>query len=152
MLQYHADSCCIFICIWQTSHESELQEDCLAFRTITAGCGVELASSGPCPDASEAMPCLLQRLKPDQLSTECAAAIAQAIPDQGPDTSLRATFWKDGKRKLSQDEVIGLAVVFVVWTGFICDVAVVMVLGSVSQQSAINVITTRLRMYAGGHS
>ena len=50
------------------------------------------------------MPCVLQRVAPDKLSSACAAAIAEHVGPAEEDKSLRGTFWKDGKRQLTKAE------------------------------------------------
>eukprot|EP00941_MAST-03F_sp_MAST-3F-sp1_P005676 g5676.t1 len=85
--------------------QSNLSEDCKTYRTLLESCATEVAKEGPCGNDhlnGDAMPCLLQRAKPSDLSEDCARVVSASQPKK--DTSLRATFWSDGKRKLSDEE------------------------------------------------
>merc|ERR1711934_371643 len=65
-------------------------------------CKPDLADGAVCGAAAmdgEAMPCLVQRTKPEDLTEACAAAL--------PSSELKglAKFWKDGKRQLNINEI-----------------------------------------------
>jgi hypothetical protein len=87
------------------SHAADLDVDCRAYRAISAACSAELGAGGVCPDPSDAMPCLLQRVKPELRSVRCQTAIDASVGTSDKSSSLHATFWADGKRKLSDSEV-----------------------------------------------
>ncbi|KAJ1618601.1 hypothetical protein T492DRAFT_1091530 [Pavlovales sp. CCMP2436] len=79
-------------------------EICSAYVRATEGCAAELEGSGVCAAAAmdgEAMPCLIQRVKPAQLSEGCQAALPKKVVGDG----LADTFWKDGKRLLTDAEM-----------------------------------------------
>jgi len=81
--------------------------DCSAYLQIMSGCKEDLGSGGICQAAyrdGEAIPCLLQRVKPEQLSTACVAA----LPKQEEKTGLADKYWADGKRELSKAELDAL--------------------------------------------
>jgi hypothetical protein len=80
---------------------------CSAYLAVLEGCSADLAHGGVCAEAysnGEAMPCLLQRVKPDQLSAPCAAA----LPKKAAGSGLADTFWADGKRALTDAEAATL--------------------------------------------
>jgi hypothetical protein len=87
------------------SHAADLDGDCRAYQAIAAACSAELGAEGVCPDPSDAMPCLLQRVKPESRSVQCQAAVDASVGASDKSSSLHATFWADGKRKLSDSEV-----------------------------------------------
>ena len=81
---------------------AEKSDDCSTFLKLKEACKPDLKGDGVCAAAAmdgEAMPCLLQRVKPEQLSEACAAAL--------PSNELKglAKFWADGKRALNINEI-----------------------------------------------
>jgi len=85
---------------------SEKSADCTTYLAMMDACGpVELSDGGVCHAAKmdgEAVPCLVQRVKPEELSEACAAAL--------PKSELKglAKFWADGKRQLNINEIADL--------------------------------------------
>lgn len=76
---------------------SDKSADCTTYLAMMAACDTDLKPDAVCGAAKmdgEAVPCLVQRVKPEQLSEACRAAL--------PDTSLKglAKFWADGKRQV----------------------------------------------------
>lgn len=86
-----------------------LTDDCKAFQAVMAACHDELMVAGGICTAEqtngEGMPCLMQRTPLDKLDGNCKDAVAARKGSEAPDTSLRGTFWSDGKRKLDDDEI-----------------------------------------------
>ena len=77
-------------------------EACSAYLKLMDGCTADLEREGVCGDAAangEAVPCLVQRTKPEDLSAACQAA----LPPVEEVTGL-AKYWVDGKRELEDDE------------------------------------------------
>ena len=75
---------------------------CSAYLELMEGCAADLKRDGVCGDAAangEAVPCLVQRTKPEDLSAACQAA----LPPVEEATGL-AKYWADGKRELDEDE------------------------------------------------
>jgi hypothetical protein len=75
---------------------------CVAYGALMEACAADVAREGVCGTAhgdGEGVACLLERVKPDQLTEACAAAL--------PKDELKgiAKFWKDGKRPLTIDEI-----------------------------------------------
>jgi len=82
-------------------------DSCNDYLSLLSACKADIEDDGICSSAhrdGETMACLVQRVKPADLSSDCAAA----LPQQAVDTSLSGTFWKDGKRHLEDDEVAQL--------------------------------------------
>jgi len=76
--------------------------ECDAYLKVIAACGAELAPGAVCGtamDDGDAMPCLILRNKPSDLSTDCVAA----LPVKEEATGL-AKFWAEGKRFLEEEE------------------------------------------------
>eukprot|EP00656_Telonema_subtile_P017844 TRINITY_DN19623_c0_g1_i1.p1 TRINITY_DN19623_c0_g1~~TRINITY_DN19623_c0_g1_i1.p1 ORF type:complete len:183 (+),score=54.41 TRINITY_DN19623_c0_g1_i1:140-688(+) len=76
--------------------------DCDAYLSVVAACEAELSRGGVCGtamDDGEAMPCLILRTKPEDLSASCAGG----LPKKKEATGL-PLFWADGKRLLSKEE------------------------------------------------
>jgi len=83
----------------------EKSSDCTTYLAMMAGCAADLkpdAICGPAKMDGEAMPCLLQRTKPEDLSEACRATL--------PSMELKglAKFWADGKRQLNINEISDL--------------------------------------------
>lgn len=79
-------------------------ESCSSYLRVVEGCAADLEGGGICAVAhqnGETIPCLMQRVKPEQLSAACQAALPQKVLSD----SLADTFWKDGKRLLAEAEV-----------------------------------------------
>ena len=77
-------------------------DGCNAYLKLVGACTSDLSAGGPCAgalDDGEAMPCLILRTKPADLSAECAAA----LPVKKEATGL-AKYWADGKRELTEGE------------------------------------------------
>ena len=75
---------------------AELSADCKTYLAMMTACEADLAPDAICGAAKmdgEAMPCLLQRTKPEDLTEACRAAL--------PVEEKRglAKFWADGKRR-----------------------------------------------------
>ena len=92
----------IAACLAGLSEKSEL---CTTYLDLMDKCKPDLAPDAICGTAAmdgEAMPCLIQRVKPEDLSAACAAAL--------PSTELKglAKYWADGKRQLLIDEIAEL--------------------------------------------
>ena len=84
---------------------TDKSSDCVTYLALMEACAPDLAMGAVCGAAAvdgEAMPCLLQRVKPSELSSACAAAL--------PTTELKglAKFWADGKRALNINEITDL--------------------------------------------
>jgi len=84
---------------------ADKSEGCTTYLSMMEACKPDLAMGAVCGAAAmdgEAMPCLLQRTKPEDLSEACAATL--------PSTELKglAKFWKDGKRQLNINEITEL--------------------------------------------
>lgn len=80
---------------------------CTAYGALMAACAEDTARGAVCGQAhaeGEGVPCLLQRVKPEQLTEACQAA----LPHE--DLKGLAKFWKEGKRQLSIDEISELNV------------------------------------------
>lgn len=82
-----------------------LSQSCRDFMRISERCAADLAQGAVCGAANadgEAMPCLMQRTKPELLSEQCQDAL--------PKENLKglALFWKDGKRDLVINEIADL--------------------------------------------
>ena len=78
---------------------------CATYLSMLEACTAELSDGGVCFAAKmdgEAIPCLVQRVQPEQLSEACRAAL--------PSTELKglAKYWADGKRQLLIDEIAEL--------------------------------------------
>jgi len=76
--------------------------DCDSYLKVVAACGSELKKGGICGaamDDGEAMPCLILRTKPQDLSAGCV----EALPKQKEAIGLKK-FWSEGKRELDQSE------------------------------------------------
>merc|ERR1711935_216806 len=76
--------------------------DCDDYLKLVDACASELkkgAICGAAMDDGEAMPCLILRNKPEDLSADCAAA----LPKQKEVTGLKK-FWAEGKRVLEKSE------------------------------------------------
>jgi len=78
---------------------------CSAYLAVMKGCAVDIGAGGICESAhrdGETMPCLIQRVKPEQLTEACAASL--------PKEELKGLqkFWADGKRPLVIDEIAEL--------------------------------------------
>ena len=70
------------------------------------GCAADISSGGACNGAhrdGEAVPCLMQRVAPDQLTEACRAALPK------DEAKGLAKFWADGKRHLLIDEIMDLS-------------------------------------------
>jgi len=81
---------------------AEPSADCKTYLAMMTACEADLAPDAICGAAKmdgEAMPCLLQRTKPEDLTEACRAAL--------PVEEKRglAKFWADGKRQLSINEI-----------------------------------------------
>ena len=77
-------------------------EACSAYLKLMDGCAADLEREGVCGDAAangEAVPCLVQRTKPEDLSAACQAA----LPPVEEVTGL-AKYWVDGKREVSRSQ------------------------------------------------
>jgi len=82
-------------------------ESCSTYLRVVDGCKADVEGGGVCATAhqnGETMPCLMQRVKPEQLSDVSQAALPKKVLSD----SLQDTFWKDGKRLLSEAEVAQL--------------------------------------------
>lgn len=84
---------------------SEKSARCTTFLSMMKACKADMADGGVCGAAAmdgEAMPCLIQRTKPEDLSEACRAAL--------PVEELKglAKFWADGKRALTINEIADL--------------------------------------------
>jgi len=80
---------------------------CSTYLAMMDSCETELAYGGVCNDAhmnGEAVPCLIQRVSPDQLSASCQAA----LPEKEEAKGLHKKFWADGKRMLEASELAEL--------------------------------------------
>jgi len=78
---------------------------CTNYLALMEGCKSDIGSGGVCESAArdgEAVPCLVQRVKPEQLSETCAAALPK------DDRKGLAKFWADGKRVLTINEIADL--------------------------------------------
>ena len=78
---------------------------CSDYLSLMENCKVDTMDGGVCGDAArdgEAIPCLVQRMKPEQLSEACQAALPE------DDRKGLAKFWADGKRVLLIDEIADL--------------------------------------------
>ena len=85
---------------------TDKSSDCTTYLALMEACAKDLSNGAVCGAAmadGEAMPCLLQRVKPSDLSSQCAAAL--------PTTELKglAKFWADGKRALNINEITDLS-------------------------------------------
>ena len=81
---------------------AEKSADCTTYLGMMAGCADDLKPDAICGEAAsngEAMPCLLQRTKPEALSAACQATLPS------DDKSGLAKFWADGKRQLHINEI-----------------------------------------------
>jgi len=79
--------------------------DCSKYLELVQACKADISGDGVCAAAAgdgEAMPCILQRTKPEALSAACQAAL--------PKSELKglAKFWADGKRQLNINEIADL--------------------------------------------
>ena len=86
---------------------SEKSEPCTTYLQMMKACETDMANGGVCGDAAmngEAMPCLVQRTKPEDLSEECRATI------KVDELKGLAKYWADGKRALNIDEISELDV------------------------------------------
>ena len=57
---------------------SDRSQRCTDFLALLAACKADISGDGPCASAhgdGETMPCLLQRMKPEELSSSCQAAL-----------------------------------------------------------------------------
>jgi hypothetical protein len=84
-----------------------LSASCASYVRVLEGCDADISGSGICATAhqnGETMPCLIQRVKPEQLSASCAAA----LPKRELSDSLQDTFWAEGKRVLTEAEMAKL--------------------------------------------
>ena len=84
---------------------AEKSDDCKTYLALMEACTADLSDGGICFAAKmdgEAIPCLVQRVQPEQLSEACRAAL--------PSTELKglAKYWADGKRQLLIDEIAEL--------------------------------------------
>jgi hypothetical protein len=84
---------------------ADKSESCATYLKLMGVCTVELSDGGVCHAAKmdgEAMPCLVQRTKPEDLSEVCRDAL--------PKSNLKglAKFWADGKRPLNINEIADL--------------------------------------------
>jgi len=78
---------------------------CSSYLALMKACSNDLKDDGACASAAmdgEGMPCLIQRVKPEQLSQDCQDAL--------PKDELKglAKFWKEGKRMLDINEIADL--------------------------------------------
>ena len=82
-----------------------LSARCATFLKVEQLCAADLAAGGVCGAAAadgEAMPCLMERTKPEALSEGCR----DALPKE--ELAGLAKFWKDGKRDLVINEIAEL--------------------------------------------
>lgn len=82
---------------------ADKSKNCVQYLDLMAKCSEDLTGDGPCAADNangDAMPCLLQRVDASKLSAGCQAA----LPAKEEAKGLRGKFWKDGKRKLTEDE------------------------------------------------
>lgn len=80
-------------------------ERCTLYLAVTKACAADISGNGACASAAmdgEGIPCLMQRVKPEQLSEACQSALPK------DDLKGLAKFWKDGKRELSVNEIFDL--------------------------------------------
>jgi len=78
---------------------------CTSYLAMTKACAADLQGDGVCASAAmdgEGAVCLVQRMKPEQLSEACQAALPKE------DLKGLAKFWKDGKRMLDINEIADL--------------------------------------------
>jgi len=80
-------------------------ESCSTYLKMMSACEADLSDGGVCFSAKmdgDAVPCLVQRVKPEDLTEACNAAV--------PREELKglAKFWKDGKRELHINEISDL--------------------------------------------
>lgn len=95
----------IAACLQQLGEEGRSKR-CSNYLNLMTACDPDLSGRGVCASAArdgEAMPCLVQRTPPDQLTANCAAAL--------PKDELKglAKFWADGKRRLNINEILDLS-------------------------------------------
>ena len=91
-------------CLEGLSEKSEL---CTTYLLMMKACKTDMADGGVCGEAAmngEAMPCLVQRTKPEDLSEACRATI------KVEELKGLAKYWADGKRALNIDEISELNV------------------------------------------
>jgi len=91
-------------CLEGLSEKSEL---CTTYLQMMKACKPDMAEGAVCGDAAmngEAMPCLVQRTKPEDLSEACRATL-KVDELQG-----LAKYWADGKRALNINEIADLNV------------------------------------------
>ena len=84
---------------------ADKSDSCTTYLALMDACKPDLSADGVCGAAAmdgEAMPCLVQRTKPADLTEACAAAL--------PSSELKglAKFWADGKRQLHINEIAEL--------------------------------------------
>ncbi len=85
--------------------DDQRTDRCRSYMSLMAGCAEDVSRDGICGSAhaeGEGVPCLLQRVKPEQLSAACQAA----LPSE--DLKGLAKYWKEGKRHLVIDEIADL--------------------------------------------
>ena len=76
---------------------------CTSYLALLEGCADDISGDGACAKDhanGDTMPCLLERSKPETLSAKCQAA----LPKKKASTARRDTFWKEGKRLLTEEE------------------------------------------------
>lgn len=79
---------------------------CSNYLALMTSCETDIGAGGVCENAvreGEAVPCLVQRMKPEQLSAACAAALPK------DNKKGLAKFWAEGKRVLLIDELAELS-------------------------------------------
>ena len=79
---------------------------CTTYLALMASCTDDISSGGACNLAhreGEAVPCLMQRVAPDQLTEACRAALPKEK------AAGLAKFWAAGKRLLLIDEIMDLS-------------------------------------------
>lgn len=100
----------IAACLSAVGDSGKLSRECQTYNDIVAACRAELQEEGGVCHSDhtngDGMPCLLQRTPVEELSDECRSVRAENMAGASgeEDTSLKGTFWKDGKRKLTDEE------------------------------------------------
>ncbi|KAL1528613.1 hypothetical protein AB1Y20_009951 [Prymnesium parvum] len=82
-------------------------ERCTSYLRVITACSSDLEGEGVCASAAmdgESIPCLVQRVKPEQLSESCRTA----LPKDELKGERLALFWKNGKRILDINEIAEL--------------------------------------------
>ena len=84
---------------------TDKSDRCVSYLLLMDSCKSDISNGGACHSAhmdGETMPCLIQRMKPSDLSEACAAALPK------DEVKGLAKFWADGKRALNINEIADL--------------------------------------------